>query len=201
MKELFLNNITGITAFFAMVVSLLAVIYTRSNIKVQKYIDTITVQRIKWIDTLRNDFSDVISGIYISCYCEVKLKEYDDFMEHVGPDDQSQAYSLREYHDELNQLKDKLTSEINKIELIRKIDLSIMRLNQADDAKLISILEKSKDYVLSAGYDFHETEKFIKKLKSEMSIVLKYEWEKVKQEVKKGGIINDKRTKKSFFLP
>ena len=103
--------------------------------------------------------------------------------------------------DKLNELKNKLESEINKIELIRKIDLSIMRLNQSDDAELIAALEKSKGYVLSADYDFNKIERFIKKLRSEVSIVLKKEWEKVKQEVKKGGLINEKRTKKAFFLP
>lgn len=201
MKELVINNIAGITAFCAMAVSLLAVLYTRSNIKVQKYIDTITMQRIKWIDTLRNDLSDIISGIYLVGYCEQKVKEYDDFMDNVGPDTREQAISLDKYGDELNELKNKLKSEINKIELIRKIDLSIMRLNQADDAKLIAALENSKVHVLTADYDFNKIVGFIKELRTEVSIVLKNEWEKVKQEVKKGGLINEKRSKKAFFLP
>lgn len=201
MKELLITNIAGITAFCAMVVSLLAVVYTRSNIKVQKYIDTITIQRIKWIDTLRNDLSDIISGIYLASYCEEKLNEYNDYMVNIGPDSHEHAISLGELGKRLNELKSKLESEVNKIELIRKIDLSIMRLNQSDDEKLIAALEKSKNYVLSADYDFKKIEGFIKKLRSEMSIVLKNEWEKVKQEVKKGGLINEKRTKKAFFLP
>ena len=201
MKELVVSNIAGITAFCAMVVSFIAVVYTRSNIKVQKYIDTITIQRIKWIDTLRNDLSDIISGIYLASYCEQKLNEYDEFMDNVGPDTLEQKISLEKYGDKLNELKNKLKSEINKIELIRKIDLSIMRLNQTDDKKLIATLEKSKDYVLAEDYDFKKIEEFIRELRKEVSIVLKNEWEKVKQEVKKGGLINEKRTKKAFFLP
>jgi hypothetical protein len=199
MKELIIENITGITAFCAMAVSLLAVLYTRSNIKVQKYIDTITMQRIKWIDTLRNDLSDIISGIYLASYCDQKLSEYDDFMYHVGPDSHEQGVSLSKYGDELNELKSKLKSDISKIELIRKIDLSIMRLNQTDDVKLIDTLEKSKKLVLSADFDLDKIEEFIKELRLEVSIVLKNEWEKVKQEVKKGGIINEKRLRKAFF--
>jgi hypothetical protein len=201
MKELVITNIAGITAFCAMAVSFIAVVYTRSNIKVQKYIDTITIQRIKWIDTLRNDLSDIISGIYLASYCEQKLNEYDEFMDNVGSDTREQQISLEKYGDKLNELKNKLKSEINKIELIRKIDLSIMRLNQTDDKKLIATLEKSKDYVLAVDYDFNKIEGFIRELRSEVSIVLKNEWEKVKQEVKKGGLISEKRTKKVFFLP
>ena len=200
MKEFVLTNLTGITAFCAMAVSFIAVVYTRSNIKVQKYIDTITIQRIKWIDTLRNDLSDIISGIYLANYCEQRLNEYDEFMDNVGPETHEQQISLNKYGSKLKEFNNKLKSEINKIELIRKIDLSIMRLNQTDDKKLIATLEEAKDYVLAGDNDLKKTEKFIRELRSEVSIVLKNEWEKVKQEVKKGGLINEKR-KKTFFLP
>jgi hypothetical protein len=192
------QNFTPITAGLAGIISLIAVIYTRNNIKTQKYIETITSQRIKWIDTLRNDLAGIISDLYLTHFADNSVIKYEEFMEHEGPEDLEQAISLDKYKNQLDALVGEFRENIKKTDLIRKIDISIMRLNQDDDQLLISELEKARKLVLKGCGKFGDTESLIISLRLEMSKILKNEWEKVKREVQKGGLVNGKR-KKTFF--
>jgi len=181
-----------------MIVSFIAILYTRNNIKVQKYIETITNQRIKWIDTLRNDFSDIISGIYMINFSDSSIAKYDEYMHEEGPQDFEHAVQLDDYKKRLDELVDKFKKDVSKVDLMRKIDLSIMRLNQDDDSVLISKLEESRELVLERCEDFNKTKTLISELRAEMTRILKNEWEKVKHEVRKGGFVNVRKQKRFF---
>ena len=180
---------TNFIALIAIVVSFIGIIYTRSNIKTQKYIETITVQRINWIESLRIDLSDVISSLNMLSFCDTQAKAFDKFVEYDGFDDEETANSSYEFNKNLKKLKGKLDAELTRINLVKKIDLSILRLNQKDDAKLISKLEETKVYILHEDYDTCIKDGFINNLKSQIAETLKKEWERVKLEVKKGRFI------------
>ncbi len=179
------TNFESIISIIAIIVSFYAVKYSRRNLKTQKYIETITVQRISWIESLRKDLSDVVSGLNMLGFCDSQFRAFDEFIENVGFDDRESEESAYAYRDNLKKLKSKLDSELTRIDLVKKIDLSILRLNQKDDLKLINKLEEIKKYILHENYDKCIEDGYIKELKMQIAETLKMEWEKVKLEVNK----------------
>ncbi|HAN77911.1 MAG TPA: hypothetical protein DCQ31_09125 [Bacteroidales bacterium] len=53
--------------------AIISVAYTRKNLKTSKYIETITSERIRWIENIRNDFSTLTTSILILRNNEEKL--------------------------------------------------------------------------------------------------------------------------------
>ena len=184
--EFILDNLTDIIAFIALSISVLTILYTRKNLKTTKYIETITNQRIEWIEKLRNDFSKILTHVSSIKYC-VDLIDYDrhegnphnpnDFEEHIGFEDH-----VKEKQKEL------IAVERNNLEIYNLIELCILRINEKDDYEIIKILKKIQKNIISNSYS-GITEKLIGLLKINIRTLLKNEWEKVKDETIKGGRI------------
>jgi hypothetical protein len=182
--KIYFSNIVSI---LAVCISLLTIIYTRKNIKSQKYIDTVTKQRILWIDTLRNDFSCILAHVEKIRYCR-KIEEIDI---NVGFEPENGSEVERFEYDEfikLNQ-EEKKKLEIQNYEISTKIELSILGLNDNDDDYLIRILTKLKKIYQERNYG-DVNDDLIITLRNEIKKILKAEWEKVKKETIKGGLIN-----------
>lgn len=64
-----------------MLVSLLALFYARKNLKMQKYIDVVTAQRIKWIGELRADFSAILSHMFTYQHLQMNWQIIGNFAE------------------------------------------------------------------------------------------------------------------------
>ena len=193
MADWFKINFESIISIIAIIISFIAVIYSRRNLKTQKYIETITVQRISWIESLRKDLSDVVSGLNLLGFCDNQFRALDVIIDIVGFDDRESEESAYEYRDNLKKFKGKLDAELTRIDLVKKIDLSILRLNQKDDLILITKLEEIKEYILHENYDVCIKGGYIKELKLQIAETLKMEWEKVKLEVRSGKMKNDSR--------
>ena len=43
-----------------------SIYYTRKNLKTTKYIETITLERIKWLEIIRNEVSEIVANIYFT---------------------------------------------------------------------------------------------------------------------------------------
>ena len=172
----------------------------------QQYIDTITDQRIKWIDGLRSDFTMIISYIYVSIYTEKVADDWEasyedyffseciDFNGNVSCEDEMNNIEVREKIDYMRKMRLAEKTPKNDANFIKCINLAIMKLNESDpdDHALIQILENAKDYPFYI-YDKKDIERDMKKMKCLMSKTLKNEWERVKKEVQKGGLVNGKR--------
>lgn len=180
---MFKEYITNILSCVAIVVSFAAIIYARKNIKTQKYIETITKQRISWIDTLRNDFSDILAHSETISYCKY-VEQIDDKVGFEGNPDEERGYN--EFIKSM--ISEKIRLESLNLNIVAKIELSILRLNENDDSKLIEQLEDLKEIYRKRNYS-QINEKVIRDLRTEIKIILKSEWEKVKSETVKGGIV------------
>ncbi len=194
----FLGNISMTVAVSAcsMLISLLALFYARKNLKMQKYIDVVTTQRIKWIGELRADFSAILSYVYLSTYVEdVAAKwqlNFDENVEEFFGDDEG-YYSVQDNLKRFRQVKISESTPENYAEFIRRIDLCILKLNPSDsrDEKLIEELEKFK--LLPYDHQPGTLNELLIKIRDMMGEILKSEWERVKKEVRKGGLVNGKR--------
>lgn len=177
--------ITNIVALIAVLISFITVWYTRKNLKTKKYIETITQQRILWISTLRADFSLILAQTITLKYChEVEINDRE-----VGyPGEDNDPENIAEYGDFVkNKNREKIDREQYNFQTISRIELSILRLNDNDDSKLIETLEKIKIIYLN-NYYYEITDELIVELRNNIKKLLKKEWEKVKLETKKGKL-------------
>ena len=179
----------------SMLVSLLALFYARKNLKMQKYIDVVTAQRIKWIGELRADFSAILSYVYLSTYVEDVADKWQNNVEENIEEffgDDEWYYSAKDNIKRLYDARTKSTPE-NYAEFIRRTDLCILKLNPSDlrDEKLIEELEKLK--LIPYDHQPGTLNELLIKIRDMMGEILKSEWERVKKEVQKGGLVNGKR--------
>lgn len=184
LRDFIIDNLTDIIAIIALSISVLTILYTRKNLKTTKYIETITNQRIEWIEKLRNDFSKILTHVSSIKYC-VDLIDYhrhegnphnpNNFEDHIGFEDH-----VSEKRKELIEV------EKNNLEIYNLIELCILRINENDDYELIKILKKIQKSIISNSYT-GITDKIIELLKNNIKTLLKNEWEKVKDETIKGG--------------
>jgi hypothetical protein len=171
----------------------------------QQYVETITSERIKWISDLRNNFSEIISYLYLSVYVEKEgdewwneYTEYRDQNELVTRDDAEEDLEVSMKIKRFRDMARKETSDENNVLFIKRVDALIMKLNDQDedDKKLIRMLGEAKTlpfFLFEKGEIINK----IDELKKMMRLILKNEWERVKKEVQKGGLVNGKR--KNFF--
>lgn len=196
MLSIIKDNPTIAISACSMLISLLALFYARNNIKMQKYIDVVTAQRIKWIGELRADFSAILSYVYLSTYIEDVADKwqfvFDENVEEFYGDDEG-YYSVLDNIKRLRHAKMSESTPENYAEFIRRIDLCILKLNPSDsrDEKLIEELEKFK--LVPFDHRPGILKELLVKIRNTMSEILKCEWERVKKEVQKGGLVNGKR--------
>jgi len=195
-------SVEQIISMLALILSVIAIVFSYKGIKVTKYIETITNQRIKWIETLRNDLSRIVT--FAVLYKRFKEDaeatawwvESDEYFR-LDPQERSDT------DEEIENIKDKrkrIISEVKKSENINVIELAIIRLNETDDIVLIQKLEALKQAFLLNKEEI-VTDDFIIELRNEIKKLIKVEWERVKLEVRKGGNINGwkGKTKRSSF--
>ncbi len=196
MISFFKENPTIAISACSMLISLLALFYARNNIKMQKYIDVVTVERIKWIGELRSDFSAILSYVYLSAYVEEVADKWQFYFDECIEDfyDDEGYYSVQDNIKRLRQAKTSESTPENYAEFIRRIDLCILKLNPSDsrDEKLVEELEKFK-LVPFGDYEKGKLDKLLIKIRDMMTEILKIEWERVKKEVQKGGLVNGRR--------
>jgi len=191
-------NFTDVSASIALILSILAILFTYKSVKITKFIETITNQRINWISTLRDDFSKILTLLLQFKRFKKFAKDTEWWLEsdayfEMNPE---QIFDLHEEIKEREKQKNIIVLKAKQTETITLIELLILRLNEVDDINLISMLELTKDSFLEND-DTDLSEKFIDQMKSEIKQLLKFEWERVKQEVKKGGHVHAKRKNKS----
>lgn len=192
----FVKNIpmSGAIAACSMLISLLALFYARNNMKMQKYIDVVTTQRLKWISELRNDFSDILSFLYSSTYVKELADHWDMMKDEVDDWDDESYHTVLDNIRKLRNMGSYESTSENIAQFIRKIELCKMKLNGNDpeDKLLIEKLEELKT-IPFGDYLAGKLNPTLKDVRSMMSKILKNEWERAKLEVQKGGIVSGKR--------
>ena len=187
------EEIAGIIALFFSFVSIL---YSYKGIKHSKYVEIITGQRIRWIDVLRKDFSKILTlAILLRRFNDQadsakEFEETDEFY-NLEPEERLEAY--KELQD-IKTNKKMIIKEATNRDTINTIELAILKLNENDDKDLIEKLEILKTAFLIKDYK-PISDDFVYRLRILIKKLLKNEWEKVKKEVRKGGILNGKRRK------
>lgn len=190
MTDFIQKYIVPLGVILTFIVSIVSIYYTRRNLKTTKYIDTITSERVKWIEKVRIEIAEILAEMQeflrlkyfiLSKKAEnniVESKEIEVLIDNL--------HSIRDKDFKINELEQEL-NKISKIDLIKKLQLLKLRLNSFDDTEIIDIL----DYyilILTVNCDRKQTEDGWDKLSKLVELtqkMLKNEWERVKKETMK----------------
>jgi hypothetical protein len=166
--------------------SIISIYFTRKNVKTSKYIDTITSERIKWIEKVRTEIADLLAEMqeYLRLrYLIVSKNIQFDF------DKQKDIEVLIEEFHKINETSEleREISKISKVDLIKKLQTLKLRLNCSDDKEIIDILDF---YILIVSQECDRQQSIngwdkLSRLVELTQIMLKKEWEKVKNETLK----------------
>lgn len=181
--------ITGLLSVGALFISIISIIYTRKNLKTTKYIDTITSERIRWIETIRNEFADIITNIDFTMkvyYEDRELKNNEALDCNKDPNDNENRY--RSYFN--TPISDAFNIEqkiLNQRDLIKSLHLLKIRLYQNGSRELTSLIDffiqfyaHSED--ISSTKEIDIAKENANELINHIQDLLMQEWEKVKNE-------------------
>lgn len=195
----FLKEILPIGVLFTFIGTLITLYYTRRNLKTTKYIDTIISERIKWIGKLREDLSLLTSWINIFISNKKYLNELSadyeelDFQESMtNPHGDEPWPTIIKDMSDNKEKQDSLMRELGGVsrqKIIEKIYLIKLRLNPKDDSRAIELLDSLLENFTSPKFDCKKHDSIIKELHEFVVLsqqILKDEWDKVKNETKKG---------------
>jgi len=128
-------SIQDLISLIALILSVTGILYTRKNIKLTKYIDTITNQRIKWVDCLRVDLSKILSLAKLSKEYSQTTESVENYLNSPESDemDYEDRLELDESLSDLRKNKNLVLSKIQDIETLHLIDLVLLKLNTIDD--------------------------------------------------------------------
>ncbi|KQO34381.1 hypothetical protein ASF10_01290 [Flavobacterium sp. Leaf82] len=190
-----IGTLTAIVTILTFLGTITNIIYTRKNLKTSKFIEVITLERIKWLDIIRIESSTLIT--WISGSIEIYKKEE----ERIELENPSQAkinqisfeYQQNYYNPLTNLAFVDEQNKWSKNDLIRNLHLFKLRLNPIEDKEIIAILDffiklYSEEKVTKEKINLAEKHTITLTLK--IQTLLKNEWEKVKKEVKGNNFFN-----------
>jgi len=180
-----------ITGLFS---SFLTVWFTRKNLRTSKYIETITSERIKWIESVRNDFSILITSISIirnnqGKYHSVKFESerlaYANHLTMKDNHDDEELYSDYESQRLISEIDIALKKCLSPAEIVMKSTQLQLKLNPDKDIDIYSILVLISSEFSQVDFNIKESKIDLSNLVVLVQRLLKSNWNKVKQEVKK----------------
>ncbi len=186
-KILSTSILTGVVA------SGVTVWFTRRNLKTAKYIETITNERIKWIQIVRDDFNGLISSILIhkkntEYLSELKVERIrqDHAESLVGAFRENTEEDLLEYsrlNYSIMNVENAISKTLSRSEIASKALLIKLKLNPKDDIEIIKDLDKIADFFSEYSRNLKEFDINLKLIVEKTQNLLKREWDKVKIEV------------------
>ena len=198
----FLKEILPIGVILTFFATMYSIYYTRKNLKTTKYIDTITSERIKWLEIIRNEVSEIVTNVYftLKIYSEdLKNKENEikDYENDIEVQMEEQERIVNSYIE--SQTSSALGREMkiwSQSDFIKNLFLFKIRLNSDEDKKIIEVIDYFIKFYAESEYKSENeipiAREKVKLLITQIQILLKHEWEKIKNE-SKGKIINNKK--------
>ena len=184
----FLKEYLPLGVLLTFLISLTNIIVTTRTHRKTKFIDIITSERIKWLEIIRNEGSNIISE-FTELLNYFRL-EIDDVKNQEPSEDKIAEMN---YNFQLNYFNAKNSNTLpnNKLwsrtEFIKNLNLFKLRLNYKEDVEINKIIDHfitvvKADYTteIDISKNTENLEVFVKKLQE----ILKNEWEKVKKETR-----------------
>lgn len=193
--DTFLKIITtsAITGFFAsLLTTILTVRFTRKNIRTTKYIETITTERIKWIESIRNDFSLLITSLLILKNNKEKFHDIDygaerlSYVRHLTNREELQEDELKSDYD-TNKLLSNIRTAFEKCltptEIVIKATQIKLRLHLDQNMEICDILDRIISEYSIIDFDFSHSKIELIQLSNLAQVMLTNYWDDIIDEV------------------
>ena len=170
--------------------TVLGYFFTRRNIKTSKYIEVVTTERIKWLETIRTEISDLSSAINQTIiYYRAEIKHIES--EHPTQEtmDEENYEFQKHYFESKTDNAFQKTDLRKKNEIISRLFLLKLRFNPDEDNEILNLI----DYFITfyekkykPTEDLDTAKENVTALVTNIQSMLKTEWEKVKKESRGG---------------
>ncbi len=162
-------------------------IYTiRKNLKSTKYIDTITTERIKWLNILRDEISEIVSIISESLiFYGVEIKNIEEENPNEDKIVETNYELLKHYFDANTSNLLVYKKSLGYAEIIKKLYILKLRFNPKEDIATLNYIQFFIDFYNQENInesDIRQAKNNIELLTENVQSLLKKEWEKVKKE-------------------
>ncbi|PGC18911.1 hypothetical protein COM08_11995 [Bacillus wiedmannii] len=139
----------------------------------RRYIDAISSERVKWINTMRDRFSEYIKLVHI------QMNDFDKWKSHGDKDIDEDV--LRKRYFEITSVNNQINFLLNQTEpIVKKL---VKR--QSELTRELSLPEDISEF------NYRKLQNITEDLGYFYQVVLKAEWKRVKEEIKKGEEIDD----------
>lgn len=170
----------GIILTSTVIATLISSIVARKNLKTSTYINVITSERIKWLDIIRNEVTNIITQI------NLVINNIEEEYDALAPTD-SENDPCQYLIPKIRVLSpDKIIWK--EQDFIGHLYILKLRLNPKEDLEIISIIDYYIIFFSKLEYSSHDIGKsreLITKWVGLTQELLKKEWEKVKKETLK----------------
>lgn len=189
MDALIIGTLTTLTTSTLTLFGVAGMIYfTRKNLKTSKYIDTITTNRIKRTDAIRNEVADISTNINFSLNAlskeiDDKTSEYRDLSNDPESQSKLQWNSYAVYASIVFKPEN---TNLSISDLVYKFNLLKLRLNPNEDDGMINVINYFikfyTDGELKFDNDIKDAKEKVILLIAQFQKLFKDEWENVKNE-------------------
>ena len=184
----FSNELLSIGVVLTFIGTMITIYYTRRNLKTTKYIDTITSERIKWLDIIRKEVANIITNIHftLKIYSD-NIKNRESQIQNYENNIEAQVEAQMRYFDTPTSSALGQKKEIwSQSDFIWFLHLFKLRLNPTEDKRIIDILDYFIKFYAESEYksasEIPEAKEKVKQLIEQTQELLKQEWEKIKLE-------------------
>jgi hypothetical protein len=138
-----LKEILPISVVLTFIGTMITIYYARRNLTTTKYIDTITSERIKWLDIIRNEVTNIVTNIHftLKIYSD-DLQDREKEIRNYEDDYDAQMEAQARYFDTTTSLALGQRKEIwSQSHFIKYLNVFKLRLNPVEDKSIIEIID------------------------------------------------------------
>jgi hypothetical protein len=189
--EFIIKIATPVGIFLTFFATIASIYYTRKNLKTTKYIETITSERIKWLEIIRNEVSDIAANIYftLNIYEERINERIDDIIQLQGNDDDLKYKEQSVFFDvKTNIAFGKENKCWSQIDYVKYLHIFKVRLKISENKGIIETVNYFISFYALNKYKSEEeipiAKEKINTLLEQVQMLLEDEWKKIKKESK-----------------
>lgn len=171
--------------------ALISQYFARKNLKTSQYIDVITSERIKWIDTVRSDVALLSSSVLVYMKNGDSIRNRDRFLDidyiremTSCTDEEAENMVIND-----NEFKRVLGNEIkilpSRTDIVKLSMFIKLKLNPIEDIEIIHILDNIIEEFSKINCMINPNIVECDSLIESCQLMFKREWDKVKEETKK----------------
>ena len=152
MHEL-LKYVIPTSVFLTFIGTMINIYYTRRNIETTKYIETITSERIKWLDIVRNEVTNIIVNINftLKIYSDDILDRENEIKNYDEDIDAKYEAQLRYFDTKMSNALSQEKVIWSQSDFIQYLYLFKLRLNPIEDKRIIEIIDYFIQFYIYCG--------------------------------------------------